>query len=213
MAPTIRVDVVSDVVCPWCYIGKRRLEAAIRGLPDVDVTVHWRPYRLDPTIPPEGYPRRWYMERKFGSSDRVDEVFAHVTDEAAGEGIAFDLDAIKIASNTLNAHRLIHWAGPAGVQDAVKEACLRAFFCEGKDVGDTDVLVEIAEACRMDGAAIRTMLDSDEDRAQIESEIDEARRMGVTGVPCFIFDRQMAMVGAQPAEAIAGAIRDLADVA
>ncbi len=206
---SIRIDVVSDVACPWCYIGKRRLEAALAARPDVEAEVHWQPYQLDPTIPPEGHPRRAYMEAKFGSAERTDEIFATVTREAAREGIVFDLEAIEVASNTLNAHRLIRWAGEAGVQDAVKESCLSAFFCEGRDVGNTDVLVAIAEANGMDGASVRARLGTDEDVARVQAEIAESRRIGVTGVPCFIFDQRTGMVGAQPSEAIVAAIDEI----
>ncbi len=149
------------------------------------------------------------MEAKFGSAERTDEIFATVTQEAAKEGVIFDLEAIEVASNTLNAHRLIRWAGEAGVQDAVKEACLSAFFCEGRDVGDIDVLAAIADANGMDGALVRTRLEADEDVAQVQAEIAEARRIGVTGVPCFIFDQRTGMVGAQPSEAIVAALDEI----
>ena len=205
----VRIDVVSDVACPWCYIGKRRLEAALKARPDISADVHWRPYMLDPMIPKGGYPRRDYMAKKFGSAERAGGMFTRVADEARKEGLPFDLDAMKVAPNTLDAHRLIHWAEAAGVQDAVKESLLSAFFVEGRDVGDADVLVSIAEANGMDGEAVRARLASDEDVAQVEAEIDEARRIGVTGVPCFIFDRTSALVGAQPAEAIIAAIDEV----
>ena len=205
----VRIDVVSDVACPWCYIGKRRLEAALRARPDIDAEVHWRPYMLDPTIPKGGYPRRDYMTRKFGSAERAAEMFARVAEEARRDGLPFDLEAMEVAPNTLDAHRLIHWAEAAGVQDGVKEALLSAFFIEGRDVGDADVLVSIAQANGMDGKAMRARLASDEDVAQVEAEIAEARRIGVTGVPCFVFDRSSALVGAQPAEAIIAAIDEV----
>ena len=198
----IRIDIVSDVACPWCYVGKRRLETALASRPDIEADIHWRPYMLDPTIPKEGYPRKAYMTSKFGSAERATEMFDRVSAEAEREGLAFDMDAITVSPNTLDAHRLIHWAAAEGVQDAMKEALLKAFFVDARDVGDRDVLVEIAEAVGLDGAAIRAKLATDEDVALIEAEIAEARQIGVTGVPCFIVDRRVGLSGAQPPEAI-----------
>ena len=203
---TIRIDVVSDVACPWCYVGKRRLEKALATRPDLDVQVHWHPYMLDPTIPSEGYPRKSYMAAKFGSEERAGEVFSRVTAEAAKEGLSFDMDAMTVSPNTLNAHRLLRWAAEAGVQDAVSEALFRAFFVEARDVGDTDTLVAIAQEAGQDGESIRRRLATDEDVAAVEAEIADARAIGVTGVPCFIFERRTGLAGAQPPEALLEAI-------
>ena len=202
----VRIDVVSDVACPWCYVGKRRLETALAARPDIEAEVHWRPYMLDPTIPAGGYPRADYMAAKFGSAERAAAMFERVSAEAANEGLAFDMAAMTVSPNTLDAHRLVHWAAEAGLQDAMKEALLKAFFVEARDVGDIDVLVEIAEAVGLSSETVRARLATDEDVARIEADIAEARQIGVTGVPCFIIDRRAGLSGAQSPAAILAAI-------
>jgi predicted DsbA family dithiol-disulfide isomerase len=208
-AAPLTVDVVSDVVCPWCFIGKRRLEKAIEaaGLP---VAVRWRPYQLDPTIPPEGKSRRDYFEAKFGSSERIRQIHERVAETGRGDGIDFAFEAIAVAPNTLDAHRLVRWAGDADVQDLVMEALFRGYFLEGRNVGDHDVLAGIAEVAGMDGGTVRARLASDEDRNAVRAEIDAAQQMGVTGVPTFILAGRYALVGAQPAEEVADALSAVA---
>lgn len=204
----IRIDVVSDVMCPWCLIGKRRLERALAML-DVPVDLRWRPFQLDPTLPPGGRDRREYLETKFGSPERAEVIYARIAEAGREEGIDFAFDRIAVSPNTLDAHRLVRWSASAGdgVQDAVVEALFTAFFTEGRNIGDHDVLVDVAETCGMDGAIVRDLLASDRDMEAVSEEIAQAQAMGVTGVPCFVIDGRYAVMGAEPAERLAEAIR------
>ncbi len=206
--PRIEIDVVSDVVCPWCFVGKRRLEAALALLPDVDVGVHWRPYQLDNTIPPGGISRHEYLSRKFGPEKAAD-MYARLNGVGAEVGIPFAFDKIERSPNTLNAHRVIRWAGEAGAQtqESVKERLLTLYFMEGADVGDPDVLAGAAQACGMDGAAVKQRLASDEDMDAVRADIEAAQRMGVNGVPFFIIDGKYGVSGAQAPETLVEAIR------
>lgn len=201
----IAIDVVSDAVCPWCYIGKRNLEAALADLPEVAAEIHWRPYQLDPTIPPEGVDRKAYLQRKFGA--RVAEIYGRVSEAGAAAGIPFAFEAIARSPNTLDAHRLIRWSWSAGAQDAVVERLFRDFFIEGKDIGDHAVLIEAARAGGMDGDIVSSLLTADSDKDEVRGEIAAAQNLGVTGVPFFIFDGSFALPGAQPPDVLKRAIR------
>lgn len=204
-APTpLAVDVVSDVVCPWCFVGKRRLEKAI-ALSDVPVSIRWRPFQLDSTIPPEGKSRRDYLIGKFGSEERVQQLFDNLNEAGEREGIAFAFDRITVSPNTLDAHRLIFWADDAGQQDAIVEALFRAYFLEGRDIGDIAVLADIAASAGLDRDAIAARLASEEDRVAVHNEIAGAQLSGVTGVPTYILLNRYAVVGAQPPEQLAEA--------
>lgn len=216
MKTAVSIDVVSDVVCPWCYVGKKQLDRALTFLPDLDVAVNWRPYQLDPTIPPGGTDRQAYMLAKFGSLERVNQM--HEKLEVVGEnvGIAFDFAAIKVAANTLDAHRLIRWAANSdlpGTQDQVVQALFRAVFEEGRDVGDHDVLLQIAEEAGLDMPVMAALLPTDADVEAVRSEITVAGQMGITGVPCFLLNQRYALMGAQDAEALVQAIGQVADQA
>lgn len=208
---TITVDVVSDVCCPWCYIGKRRLELAIDRLDGVDIVVTWRPFQLDPTIPPEGVDRKEYMRAKFGDGGRIDEIHARLADIGAAEGIEYDFEAIKIAPNSLNAHRLLRWAAEAGVQNPLKERLMALYWTEGADIGDLGVLADAAAAVGLDRAAIRARLAGDDDRDAVTAEIAQFQRIGVRGVPTFIFEQKYAVSGAQDVAVLADALRDIAE--
>ena len=208
---TITVDVVSDVCCPWCYLGKRRLEHAIAQLNDVNVVVTYRPFQLDPTIPTEGVDRQAYMRAKFGDGGRIDEIHAHLAELGAAEGIAYDFDAIKISPNSFNAHRLLRWAAEAGLQVEMKERLMALFWTEGEDIGNLDVLVEAATAVGLDGPTIRQRLERDDDRESVAGEIAQFQRMGVTGVPTFILERKYAVSGAQEVAVLADALRDVVE--
>ena len=209
--PSITVDVVSDVVCPWCFIGQKRLDKAIAAS-GVAVHVHWRPFQLDPTIPPEGKDRREYMLGKFGSEERIREIHARIEPLGAAEGIAFDFDAIKVAPNTLDAHRLIRWAGAADedVQNRLVERLFQLNFEEGQNIGDVEVLIEAAREAGMDASVVETLLASDADAEAVRTEIATAARMGVTGVPCFLLEGKYAVMGAQDAATLADAIGQVA---
>ncbi|NLR96046.1 DsbA family oxidoreductase [Rhizobium sp. P38BS-XIX] len=211
----ITIDIVSDVVCPWCYVGKARLELAIAEVQDeVGVDLNWRPYRLNPDYPPEGVDQKKALEQKLGGAQRVAEGHKMLTDLGHEVGINFDFDAIKIGPNTLDAHRLIHWAVTESreKQDKVVNALFKANFEEGRNVGDHAVLLDIAEKAGLDRSVISTLLASDADRDLIIAEIDAAQKIGVTGVPFFIFDQQYAVSGAQTPDVIAGALRDIANM-
>ena len=209
----ITIDIVSDVVCPWCYVGKARLDLAIAEVQDeVGVDINWRPYRLNPDYPPEGVDHQKALAAKLGSKERMDEGHRTLKQLGAEVGIAFDFEAIKISPNTLDAHRLMFWALVEGreVQDKVATGLFKANFEQGKNVGDHGVLLDIATEAGLDRNVIATLLQSDADKDIIVKEIEAAQGMGVTGVPFFILDQQYAVSGAQTPDVLAGAIRDIA---
>ena len=208
----IVVDVVSDMVCPWCYLGKARLDLAIAEVQDeISVDVNWRPYRLNPDYPPEGVDQKAALEEKLGK-DRLEQAHASLVELGKQVGINYDFDAIKIGPNTLDAHRLIHWAmiEDRDKADRVVDGLFKANFEQGLNVGDHDVLLEIAEKSGLDRAVTASLLASDADRNLVVEEIESAQKMGVNGVPFFIFDQQYAVSGAQTPDVIAGALRDIA---
>ena len=204
----LAVDVISDVVCPWCFLGKKRLEKAI-AMADRPVTTHWRPFQLDSTIPAEGMDRQVYMERKFGKGDRIKKAHEHLTELGAAEGVPFALEKIKISPNTLDAHRLIRWAAEPETQERIVEALFRAYFIDGRNIGDRAVLADIATAAGLDGPSIAERLATDEDTAEVQADIRSAQRIGVTGVPTFIVANRYGLVGAQPAEELARAFEQV----
>ena len=207
----ITVDVVSDVVCPWCFIGQKRLDRAIAAVGDVDVHIRWRPFQLDPTIPPQGKDRHDYMLAKFGSDERIREIHARIEPLGEVEGISFAFDAIKVAPNTLDAHRLIRWAGAAGeaVQNRLVRRLFQLNFEEGANIGDHAVLIEAAREAGMDASVAATLLPTDADVEAVRTEIATASRMGISGVPCFLLEGKYAVMGAQDADTLADAIRQV----
>lgn len=209
---TVTVDVVSDVVCPWCYIGQKRLERAIAAVPDLDVEVRWRPYQLDPTIPAEGKDRQQYMIDKFGSEERIAEIHERIEGLGKDEGIDFAFDRIKVAPNTLDAHRVIRWAGAAGngIQNELVRRLFSLNFEQGRNIGDPAVLIDAARDSGMDEAVVMTLLPTDADRAEVQNEIATASRMGITGVPCFLLESKYAVMGAQDTATLADALRQVA---
>jgi predicted DsbA family dithiol-disulfide isomerase len=209
----ITIDVVSDVVCPWCYLGKARLELAIAEVQDeIGVDINWRPYRLNPDYPREGVDQKKMLEQKLGGAERVAEAHKMLTNYGREVGINFNFEAIKIGPNTLDAHRLIHWAvvEDRQKQEAVVSALFKANFEEGRNIGDHEVLLDIAEKAGLQRSVIAALLASDADSSVILSEIDAAQRMGVNGVPFFIFDQQYAVSGAQTPDVLAEALREIA---
>ena len=202
----ITIDVVSDVMCPWCLIGKRRLEQALAQREHVPVTVRWRPFQLDATIPEEGMDRQEYLNRKFGGPEGAKNIYDRVREAGAEEGIAFKFEDIKKSPNTINAHRLLRWADPMGVQNEMAERLFSLYFLEGGDLTDKDVLIDNAEKAGMEREVVETLLAGDADKEEVAQEIATAAQMGVTGVPCFIIDGKYAVMGAQPANVIVGAI-------
>lgn len=198
----IWIDIISDTVCPWCFIGKRRLEAAMRQRPNYEYQIGWRPFQLNPELGPRGMERGRYLALKFGGRERAQQVYRRVRAVGEEEGIDFRFDAIRQQPNTFDSHRLILWAARAGVQDQVVEALFRRYFLEGADIGDREILTAIAGDCGMDGAEVHRLLAEGVDRERVREEELVARRMGVNGVPCFIVDRKYAVSGAQDASVL-----------
>ena len=209
---SLTVDVVSDVVCPWCFIGLKRLDKAIAMAGDIEVQVRWRPFQLDPTIPARGMDRREYMIAKFGSEERIRQIHARIEPLGEAEGIHFAFGAIKVAANTLDAHRVIRWAGAAGeaVQNRLVRRLFQLNFEEGANIGDHAVLTEAAREAGMDASVVETLLPTDADVDQVRTEIATASRMVITGVPCFLLEGKYAVMGAQGADTLADAIRQVA---
>ncbi|HEX4104963.1 MAG TPA: DsbA family oxidoreductase [Rhizomicrobium sp.] len=199
----MQIDFISDTVCPWCFIGKRRLARAIAMRPNIAFNVRYRPYRLDPTVPKGGMDREAYMIAKFGKNAGVSEAQRVIAAEGAKEGIEFDFAAIRRTPNTLDSHRLIRWAELTGVQDDVVERLFAAYFENGEDIGDIRVLSDIADLCGMDGAQIADRLEGDQDVNLVEREDTLAHEMGVTGVPAMIFANKVAVSGAREPEVLA----------
>jgi predicted DsbA family dithiol-disulfide isomerase len=193
---TLTIDVVSDVVCPWCYLGEKRLEAAIAEESE-PIAVRWRPYQLDPTIPEGGLDRTEYMERKFGRDGRLKTVHDNLVRLGAEVGLPFAFDKIRRAPNTLDAHRLIRWAASAGAQREVVDRLFRAYFIEGRDIGDRKVLLDVAAASGLDADIVEKLLSQGADADAVRKEIAEAQAIGVTGVPFFIFAGRLGVPGAQ----------------
>ncbi len=202
----VRIDVVSDVVCPWCFVGKRRLEQALALTPDIPSSVFWRPFQLDGTIPKGGIAREEYLNRKFGAT-RAKDMYGRLEKLGEEVGIPFAFGKIKISPNTLDAHRLLRWAQAAGSQGAVKEKLLTLFFIEGVDIGDPQVLADTGAAHGLDRDTVLRLLAGDTDEAEVREEIENVQRMGINGVPFFIFNSRVGASGAQPAEVIAQAMR------
>lgn len=206
MTQPVRIDVVSDVVCPWCFIGKKRLEQAIAMQPGIPVEVHYRPYFLNDWIPREGISRVDYLTTKFGGVDRYKEIAGRVQAAAAAEGLVYDADNIKSQPNTTDAHRLIRWAGGIGKAAAMKQRLMDLYFTEGADLTNKAVLVQAAADVGLDPEDIRAALDSDQDVEAVTQEAEEAKQAGIQGVPMFIFGGRFAVSGAQSSEYLAEAI-------
>ena len=203
------IDVVSDVVCPWCYIGKRKLEAALARLgdePGLAVTVRWHPYELNPDLPAQGVPRAAYLEAKFGGTDRADAIYARVRAAGAEVDIPFAFERIRLQPNTFDAHRLITWAQERGGADALVERLFRAYFTEGRYIGAVDELVALAAEVDLPADESRAMLAADAYRGEVEAEFREARDAGISGVPFFIFNGRTAVSGAHDPETLLEAI-------
>jgi predicted DsbA family dithiol-disulfide isomerase len=210
----LQVDIVSDVICPWCYIGKRRFEravAAVGGRHRIAVT--WRPFQLNPDMPIEGMERGPYLEAKFGDAARAGAFLARIEAAGVAEGIALAFDRIVRTANTVQAHRLIRLGQRLERQDAIVEALFQGYFTEGADIGVNAVLVGLAERAGLPAAEVEPYLAGDRDRELVLGEDDAARRMGINGVPCFILEQQYAISGAQEPEVLAEAFDRVAELA
>jgi len=209
----VRIDVVSDIVCPWCFIGKHRLEKAIALNPDIPVEVRWRPYFLNDWIPREGISREQYLTTKFGSPERYKGIAQRVSAAAAAEGLTYAMDKISRQPNTLDAHRLIRWADEIGKAAEMKQRLMDLYFTEGADLTNHAVLAQAAADIGLDAEATRKALASDKDVAEIEREALSAKEAGIDGVPCFIFGGKFAISGAQEPDYLAEAIERMAQTA
>jgi len=206
----VRLDIFSDPVCPWCYIGKTRLDRALAERPDHPFEIAWRPFQLNPDMPAEGMDRQDYLATKFGGAEAAAEVYARVDAAAREAGLEIDFAAIPRTPNTLDAHRLIHWAEVEGAQDAVVNALFAAYFDDHRDIGDHEVLADIADAAGIDAGVVRRLLATDTDRDEVRGRDAAAREMGLSGVPTFIVAGQHAVPGAQPEDLWLKVIDELA---
>jgi predicted DsbA family dithiol-disulfide isomerase len=209
----IKLDILSDPICPWCFIGKANLDRALEAAGDHPFNVEWHPFQLNPDMPSVGMDRRAYLETKFGGKDGAVRAYAPVADAAEAAGLTINFEGITRTPNTLNAHRLIHWAGLEERQTPMVAALFRAYFQDGRDIGDTNVLADIAQAVGLDRALTERLLASDSDRDDIRARDAHARTRGVTGVPCFIVANQHALRGAQPPELWAKVITEITEQA
>lgn len=207
----IKLDILSDPICPWCYIGKAQLDRALEAAPAHPFTVEWHPFQLNPEMPAGGMDRRDYLEAKFGGRDGAIEVYSRIATHAEAAGLEINFDRISRTPNTLNAHRLIHWAGLEGRQTPMVAALFRAYFVEGKDIGDVESLVKIAEGAGLEAAMVTRLLDSDADSEDIRARDANARARGVTGVPTFIIANQHVLTGAQSPDLWSNVIDEISD--
>ncbi len=193
----VKLDIVSDPICPWCYIGKALLDAALEQRPDHPFVIEWHPFQLNPGMPREGMDRRAYLEAKFGGKEAAVAAYAPVVQKAEAAGLNINFEAMQRTPNTLDAHRLIHWAGIEGKQNAAAMALFSAYFTEGRDIGDAEVLADVSDSLGMDAALITRLLASNADTDDIRARDTQFREMGITSVPTFIVAAQHAVPGAQ----------------
>jgi predicted DsbA family dithiol-disulfide isomerase len=205
----IRLDIFSDPVCPWCYVGKANLDRAMQGQPLPPFAIQWHPFQLNPDLPPEGVAKRAYLEAKFGGPAKVDAIHDRLREVARVAGVEMDPDTPQRMPNTLNAHRLIHWSGIEGLQPDVVDRLMRAYWVEGRDIGDLETLAEIAGEAGMDRAATLRLLQTDADAEDIAARDADARAKGVSAVPTFLVAQQYVVSGAQPPELWAKVIDEL----
>ncbi|PKP64745.1 MAG: polyketide biosynthesis protein [Alphaproteobacteria bacterium HGW-Alphaproteobacteria-8] len=209
----VTLTIISDPICPWCLIGKTRLDAALSARPDHPFRIVWRPFQLNPDMPPRGADRRAYLEAKFGGPSGAARVYGAIAQTAAQDGLTLNFDGIARTPNTIDAHRVIRWAGDGARQHALAQALFEAYFQRGLDIGAPDVLADAAAAVGMDRALIAARLATDEDRAAIRAQDAQAREMGVTGVPAFVIADRYRVSGAQPTDFWLRAIDEFSRVA
>lgn len=205
----VKLDIISDPICPWCYIGKTNLDKALREVPDHPFTIEWHPFQLNPEMPAEGMDRRTYLETKFGGKEGAVRAYAPVVEHAEKTGAHINFEAIKRTPNTIDAHRLIHWAGIEQRQTYVVDLLFKAYFVEGRDISDHEVLADIADTAEMDASMVTRLLATDSDLDDIRKRDAHSREMGVTSVPTFVVANQHAVPGAQPPETWLQVIRDI----
>ena len=197
---TVRLDIMSDPICPWCYIGKTHLDKALAEAPDHPFVIEWHPFQLNPDMPPEGVDRRAYLEGKFGGKEGAVKAYAPVVEHVEAAGLKIDFEGMTRTPNTIDAHRLIHWAGIEGKQSQAVDALFDAYFVQARDIGNHEVLADIADGIGMDASVVLRLLASDADREDIRKRDAHSREMGINSVPTFIVAQQHAVPGAQPPE-------------
>ncbi|MBB5724035.1 putative DsbA family dithiol-disulfide isomerase [Loktanella ponticola] len=205
----VKLDIISDPICPWCYIGKANLDKALLEFPDHPFQIEWHPFQLNPDMPAGGMGRRDYLETKFGGKDAAVRAYAPIVEMSEKIGLGINFEAMKVTPNTIDAHRLIHWAGIEERQTFVVDLLFKAYFIDGRDIGDHDVLADVADMAEMDAALIKKLLNSDNDTDDIRKRDAHSREMGVNSVPTFIVANQHAVPGAQPAETWVQVIKDI----
>ena len=198
----LSIEVVHDLVCPWCYLGVRRLLRTLRRRPDLLCELNWRPFLLNPDMPRGGMSRADYVVRKFGGEDRARRLYGSITEIGQAEGVAFHFERIRATPSSVDAHRLVRWAAVFGRAGEMVEALFAAHFSDGRDIGDHAVLVAVATSCGLDALAARAFLLSDEEVATVHAENLRAHRLGINGVPCFVVAGRHAIAGAQEPEVI-----------
>ena len=210
---TLVIEMVSDLVCPWCWLGTRRMDDAIKLVPDLEVELIFRPFELDPTIPAEGVDYKAHMKEKFGSDagkDRANAMRQALIDYGEAEGIPYRFDQITRRPNSFNAHRLVRWAQGQQKGAAAKEALFKAYFSDGRDIGETEVLVDIAREIDLDPGIVAELLPTDADVQNVRNEEALFQQMGISGVPTYLANRRVAVQGAETAEKLARFLRDAA---
>lgn len=207
----VKLDIISDPICPWCYIGKTNLDKALAQFPEHPFVIEWHPFQLNPDMPAAGMDRRTYLESKFGGKEGAVKAYAPVVAQAESCGAVINFEAITKTPNTINAHRLIHWAGIEQRQSFVVDLLFKAYFVDGRDIGDAEVLADIADTAEMDAALVTKLLESDADTADIRARDQHSRKMGINSVPTFIVAQQHAVPGAQPPQMWVNVIKDIMD--
>ncbi len=205
----VKLDIISDPICPWCYIGKANLDAALAQFPEHPFTIEWHPFQLNPEMPTGGMDRKTYLESKFGGKAAAAKAYAPVLEHAEKAGLAINFEAMQITPNTIDAHRLIHWAGIEARQTFVVDLLFKAYFVEGRDIGSHEVLADIADSAEMDAALVARLLASDADIADIRARDAHSREMGISAVPTFVVANQHAVPGAQPPDLWVKVIGDI----
>ena len=207
-----KIDIISDPICPWCYIGKTRLDRALELNPTHNFIIEWHPFQLNPTMPKDGMDRREYLEAKFGGQKEAIEVYSNIDKTATENGLSLNFGGIKRTPNTIDAHRLIHWAGIEGRQNSIIDRLFKAYFQEGRDISEHSVLTRIASAAGMDQDVVRNLLKSDADKEDIKARDTDARKRGIQGVPAFVVANEYVIQGAQTIDIWDNIIKEIQEV-
>ena len=207
-----KIDIISDPICPWCYIGKTRLDRALELNPTHNFIIEWHPFQLNPTMPKDGMDRREYLEAKFGGQKEAIEVYSNIDKTATETGLSLNFGGIKRTPNTIDAHRLIHWAGIEGRQNSIIDRLFKAYFQEGRDISEHSVLTRIASAAGMDQDVVRSLLKSDADKEDIKARDTDARKRGIQGVPAFVLANEYVIQGAQTIDIWDNIIKEIQEV-